>query len=212
MIKYISLTFLFLLISFGLFAQTAEELLQTKVSENSPDIIHKLLEKKLMSKFDTQIMGEYIVGKMEENVKIEDWTFAQLIDSLKVYKQYMNSEVVRYHNYGNDSVYMRSPDGEKHLIGLGEMSVEKLVARESKNLPRDYSDPKLNVRFTSIEQISKIIVDLNLDEDLSMLFGNVILIKLELKENLEMYRIGDFIEIARRVKESKEFRPFLSRE
>ncbi len=193
---------------FVLFAQSKQDLLNTKIAGCDPETIQKLQDIGLISKFDVQLMGTYMLEKIQDSVNMDAWTFGRLIDSLATYKQHLNSVVAKYHTYGKDSVFIKVPSGEKNFIGLGEMTLEALVKRESQNLPKAYDQAKLNEHFSLAEQISKTISDLNLDENLAMLFGNVVLIKLELKEKLSDYLIGDFLEIAQRIKASKEFRPF----
>ena len=65
--------------------------------------------------------------------------------------------------------------------------------------------------FRNANQIAKTITDLNITDETAILFGNTILIMTENGKNLTDYKIGDFLEIANRIKNSKEFKPFIDK-
>ena len=209
MIKKLTLILLLVGYSIVLLAQSTDSILNSKVGKFELESLNKLKENGLLSDMDTKLLGVYMVKKIQDAVDLENLTYGQLIDSLNLFKQKMNDEIKQKNNFGADSIFVRNPFGEKIFIGMGEMSLEELVERESIDLPKKYSSQKLNEKFRSPSQISEIISSLKLDRNLSMLLGNTMLIKLEYGEDLSNYKIGDFVEVAKRIKNSKEFKPFL---
>lgn len=76
-------------------------------------------------------------------------------------------------------------------------------------MPQTYNDKRLNTYFTNATQLVQIIKNLNLDDQTAILLGNTILIMTENGSQLTDFKIGDFLEISNRIKNSKEFKPFL---
>jgi hypothetical protein len=210
--KKIALLLFFWIAINGVFAQNKEEFLNTKLGENLTESLLKLQKEGIITKYDVTLLGNYLLSKAKDNINFADWTYTCLLDSLHAYKQRLNREIAKKNCYGKDSVFMRTPAGDKIFWGLGEMSMEGLVDRESKNLPLSYQDELMNQKISSLEQISKSISDLKLTNEMSMLFGNVILILMDKKEILSDYRIGDLLEITKRIKASKELMPFLTKD
>lgn len=206
--KYI---FIFWLLAFSinLFSQTDEDLLNHKLVLDDTEIIMELQIRGFLSEGDTRMLGMYLVKMLNQGANFDSLTYGQLIDSLSVYKNEMDKQTAIINNFGEDSIYLRNPNGEKWFIATGEMSLEELVERESNDLPTKYTGKRLNMRFEDPNSISKIINEYKLDESSAILFGNVILIKAENGEDLTEYRVGDFLEIAERIKKSDEFAPIL---
>jgi hypothetical protein len=204
---------LILLIVFStkLYSQSTDDLLQEKIGEFDIENFNRLQDSGLISKMDMTILSMYMVRMLQNGVQIDTLTYGQILDSLDVFKQKMNNEFTKSTNFGNDSVFIRTPYGEKIFMGMGELSLEKLVERESEKLPRKYNKKRLNKAFGDANQIAQTIKDLNLDDNTVMLFGNTILIMTEQGKNLTNFKIGDFLEIANRIKNSKEFKPFIDK-
>ena len=204
---------LILLIVFStkLYSQSTDDLLQEKIGEFDIENFNRLQDSGLISKMDMTILSMYMVRMLQNGVQIDTLTYGQILDSLDVFKQKMNNEFTKSTNFGNDSVFIRTPYGEKIFMGMGELSLEKLVERESEKLPRKYNDKRLNKAFGDANLIAQTIKDLNLDDNTVMLFGNTILIMTEQGKNLTNFKIGDFLEIANRIKNSKEFKPFIDK-
>ena len=117
----------------------------------------------------------------------------------------MKNGIVKLNNHGKDSIFIRTPYNQKMFVGLGKMSLEKLVERESRNLPSEY-EATLN-KFITPEIMVSAMTEMKLDPLTSMLFGNIILIKTENGENMSSLKIGTVLEIANRIKKAEEFIP-----
>lgn len=93
---------------------------------------------------------------------------------------------------------------------MGPMSLEAMVAREEKDLPATYADgDDYNLYFDGSEKMANAMVRItSAHEDLGWIIGNVILIKRDTGELADL-RLGDIIEISRRVAGCKEMKSFL---
>ncbi len=100
---------------------------------------------------------------------------------------------------------MRTPSGEKYLLGMGKLSFEKLEIRASKDLPPNYKGD-YNLLLNS-EKAAGLLTEM-LNRDDAWIAGNVLLIEKQ-KGTINKLRIGDVQEIARRIKEAEEFAPFI---
>jgi hypothetical protein len=194
-----------------LYSQSTNDLLQKKIGEFDIENFNRLQDSGLISKTDMSILSMYMLEMLQNGVRIDTLTYGQILDSLDVFKHKMNNEFTKSTNFGNDSVFIRTPNGEKIFIGMGELSLEKLIERESEKLPKKYKDKRLNKDFGDANQIAQTITDLKLEDNTVMLFGNTILIMTEQGKNLTNYRIGDILEIVNRIKKSKEFKPFIDK-
>lgn len=202
-LKYIILFFSVILNS-----QTKEELLETKVGDINLEIIQQLRKEQVISEFDSKLLGVYIVQlAQEENIK--QLTYSELLIKYKEFKNEQKKKVVEINNYGNDSIYIRNPFGEKMFLGMGELSLEKLVHRESMSLPNEYKQEELNKFLTSPKEMVNLMKTLELSPEIAMLFGNVLYIIGEKGEDISTIKIGDYLEIARRINDSKQFKPIL---
>ena len=189
-------------------SQNIERLLNSRVGNFEPDSVFLLRDLGVISDIDSKLLSVQVLQKIQNGERIDTLTYRQLIDSLVVFKNKINKETARANEYGTDSMFIRSPSNEKIFIGLSTITLEDLVQRESHELPPAYSS-KLDNYFSTPSQISETISDAKLDELTAAIFGNVILIKLEAREDLSKYKIGDFLEIAQRVLKSEEFKPFV---
>lgn len=180
-------------------AQFKDPFLSEKIGECSNEKIDKLVNKEIISNFDATILKAYIVKLIVNKNNIEDYTYLRLLDSLNSFKK----GIIKLNNKGSDSVFIRTPYNDKIFIGLSEMSLEKLVDRESKGLSLEY-EASLN-KFISPDLMASVIVEMKLDPLTSILFGNVFLIKLENGENMSSLKIGNILEIVNRIKKAKEF-------
>jgi hypothetical protein len=191
----------FLLFSFSISAQSDKAFLSEKIGEYSNDKIDKLVYKKIISDFDAVILKAYTV-KLSN---IEEYTYSRLLDSLSSLKKGMKNGIVKLNNHCKDSIFIRTPYNQKMFVGLGKMSLEKLVERESENLPSEY-EANLN-KFMSPDIMVNAMTEMKLDPLTSMLFGNVILIKAENGIEMSSLKIGDVLEIVTRIKKTEEFIP-----
>lgn len=196
-----------LLFSLTIRAQSEKAFLNDKIGEYSNDKIEKLVDKKIISDFDATILKAYTIKLKTDGHNIEEYTYSRLLDSLSSLKKGMKDGIVKLNNRGKDSVFIRTPYNEKMFVGLGKMSLEKLVERESKNLPNDYQ-ADLDIFITSPEIMVNAMNQIKLDPLTSMLFGNVILIKTENGEDISKLKIGAVLEVANRIKKAEEFIPF----
>ncbi|QKX03578.1 hypothetical protein HN014_01165 [Aquimarina sp. TRL1] len=199
---------LILTLLFGLTinAQSDKSFLNDKIGKYSNDKIDKLVDKKIISDFDATILKVYTVKLKADGNNIKEYTYSRLLDSLSSLKKGMKNGIVKLNNHGKDSIFIRTPYNQKMFVGLGKMSLEKLIARESKNLPSDYH-ASLNNFITSPEVMVKAMNQMKLDPLTSMLFGNIILIKTENGEEMSNFKIGAVLEIANRIKKTEEFTP-----
>lgn len=207
--KRLIFSFLFIISICTLFAQSKDELLKMKLKDCTEDHVNKLIDYNLVTQSDIKLMSLCLDNMTKNNVDVENLTLSQFLDSLNQYKKEMNDLTNSTRIFGNDSVCFRGADGEKVYLGKGEMSVEKLVARESKNLPTYFDNQKLNTYFGNNEEVTNIIVELNPDEITLSLFATVIFILIEEGKDLNSYKVGQILEIANRLKNSKELKPFV---
>jgi hypothetical protein len=199
---------LFLCSAINAHSQNIETILNSRIGNFEPDTVYLLRDLGVLSDIDSKLLGIQVLQKIQNGERIDTLTYRQIIDSLEVFKNKINEETAKANGYGTDSMFIRTPTNEKIFIGLSTITLEKLVQRESHNLPQTYSS-KLNDYFSSPTQISETIADAKLDELTAAIFGNVILIKLEAREDISKYKIGDFLEIAHRILETEEFKPFV---
>jgi hypothetical protein len=202
---------LILLIVFttNIYSQSSNDFLNEKIGEFNIETINRLRQSGLISELDLNFLSVYTIGLIENDVLIDTLTYGQILDSYYAHKQQMNAEIAKSFNFGNDSIFIRTPSGDKFFAGMGELSLEKMVERELEKLPKNYADNRLNRDFRDVSQIAQTIFDLNLDEMTALLFGITFFILAEKGKNLTDYKIGDFLEIANKIKNSKEFQPFL---
>jgi len=202
---------LILLIAFttNLYSQSSNDFLNEKIGEFNIETFNRLRQSGLISEMDLKFLSVYTIGLIENDVLIDTLTYGQILDSYFAYKQQMNAEIAKSFNFGNDSIFIRTPSGDKFFAGMGELSLEKMVERELEKLPKNYADKRLNRDFRDVSQIAQTISDLKLDEMTALLFGNTIFILAEKGKNLTDYKIGDFLEIANKIKNSQEFQPFI---
>lgn len=184
---------------------TQSAILSKKIRDldtNANDI-QQLVKSGYIKQLDAMMMGTYIVGHIQKDTTIKDWTIQQVLDSVK--KQ-MNTMAIKENNYGGDSVFIRRPDDEKMFLGMGQMSLEKLIARESKNLPESYSgDYNLSLATKiGIEKASELLSQ----SDQSWLIGSILLISRD-NGSIKKLKIGDVFEISKRVSVCPEFAPFM---
>lgn len=185
-------------------AQTKQDsILSMRIREINQDDIQMLVKVGYIKKIDAIMLGAYIVDKIQKDTIIKNWTVKQTLDSAK---DKANQMAIKENNYGKDSVFLRSPDGAKILLGMGRLSLEKLVARESENLPGKY-DGDYNLFVSTSEGITKI-GKLIAENNQGWLVGNVLFIERDNKM-INKLRIGDIFEIAKRIAISPEFAPFI---
>lgn len=190
--------------------QTIDDLLDSKLDTFNEDIIRQLNDSGVVSEFEIQLIGNYIIRSLYRGIDLDQMTIKQALDSVRVLKI---RAVVQHPNFiqdGNDSVFIRMPEGDKILLGMGKLSLEKLVFKYAQKLPKKYADDKLNIYFSDVQQITQIMSKMELDGITATLLGATMHILKENKEEISSYRIGDILEIIYRIKNAKEFEPFLN--
>jgi len=203
------LLFLLFLISTNLPAQTKSELLSTKIGNLDIKSIQKLKNYNLLSALDMHTLSVFIVKLAQQETSIKNLTYAQLLEKFATYKKNQKRQVFKKNNFGNDSIFIRTPYGDKYFIGMGKLSLEELVLRASKSLPKLYDKEVLNKKIGNTKEATAIIKGLNLNEEDHVFFGNILIILSEHGKEIDRYKIGDFIEITKRIKNSDELKPIL---
>lgn len=189
-------------------AQTRQHnLLNRPVAPNNKEDIQSLIDFGYIKDADKATIGSYLVDASARGITLAHFTYGQLLDSLVALKQAFIREQVKKYNFGKDSVFIRTPLGEKFLLGLGQMSFEALLERAGHNLPKSYSGDS-NLFFDS-EKAIQAFAALQANDEFAWISGTVVLIERD-KGTLSKLRIGDIEEIARRIRLSKEFAPFVN--
>ena len=193
-----------------IFGQSADSIFNHSVGNFNLEHARILKESGLVSDYRLSLLGMYLIELTKTGQDIDtSLTYKQLFDSLDVFIARINSKTYNENSFGKDSVFLRTPSGEKFFLGMGEMSFKELVLREAINFPETYQKESLNQVFDDPILIAELIKNENLSEFQSGILGNVLIVLSENDLNLEEYRLGDFLEISRRVISSKEFKPFL---
>ncbi len=190
-------------------AQTDGELLDKKIGEAGIEAFQGLKDRGIISEINFLTLPHYILELTNQGVDINNLTYGQILDSLNVLSEKMDAEVSKFINFGNDSIFIRTPIGEKFFIGLGEMSLEKLVERESNNLPKKYKKEVLNKKFDNELDFSATMNEIGMDDITFTIFGTALLILPEQNKDLSKFKVGDVLEITNRIKKSKEFKPII---
>jgi len=207
--KHLIFISLFFVITCNSYSQTKDEMLRLKLKDCTEDHINLLVDYNIIANSDINLMAICLDEMTKRNVDVENLTLGQFVDSLNLFKKEMYDIINSTMNFGNDSVCFRNADGEKVYLGKGELSMEKLVARESQNLPTYFQDEKLNTLLGNSEAVTNIITELDPDKLTLSLISTVIFIFVENGKNLNDYKIGELLEIVNRLKNSKELQPFL---
>lgn len=201
---------LILLIPIFLHSQSKEELLDATIGNFDIETIQKIKDAGLLTEFDLKIFPIYLV-EFSQKENISSLKYKDLLENFNIYKQKQKQNLANENNFGKDSVYIRMPYGDKLFIGTAQLSLEKLVERESQNLPENYDNDSMNQKINSPKKVASALNELNLSPEILMLFGNVLLIIGESENELYSYKVGDFVEISNRISKSKEFEPLLEK-
>lgn len=201
---------LLVLFSCNAHSQSADSLLKVKVEKINVPFIQKLAENGVITQSEAPILGAYTVRLMMDEKGIDSLTCERLIDRFRTFMKLTEAETAKMNNFGSDSVFIRTVDGKKLLLGMGKLSLEKLVARASMDLPRKYKDQQLRKPFGSLTELPIIVAWLKLDDMDAALIGSTFFIMRENGVDVNSWPVGYLIEIAKRIKHSKEFEPFLS--
>ena len=182
-----------------------DAILLKKVDSLNATDINTLIKSGYIRNTDATIIGTYMVS-IAQSGNTKDWTVKQLLDSVKAKMKQMDSAIAVKNNFGKDSVFIRSPNGNKMFIGMGELSFEKMIARASTNLPENYN-ADYNLKINSQENIKTASLLIS-KSDYPALVGNILLYKRD-SGQLKDTKIGDIFEISKRIINSKEFAPFV---
>lgn len=181
-----------------------------KLSMGKLDI---LVKAGLLSESELPFFGTELLEMIRDGALTDTMTVGQAIDLYGLRKKQREEHVVQANNFGGDPVYIRTPGGDKFCMGMGEMSLEKLVSREARRpFPAKYGEPGYNV-YMATENMPLFSAAISAlaqsDQVAGILAGNALLIMPELNLDLSGYRIGDLVEIGKRIKSSAEFEPFI---
>jgi hypothetical protein len=168
--------------------------------------INVLIKSGYIRKADAPIIGTQMVSISQRN-NITNWTIKQLLDSVKARMAQTDNAIAAKNNYGKDSLFIRSPNGNRMLIGMGELSFEKMIAKASLNLPENYKGD-YDLKVNSAEAIKTLSLLVSNSES-PVVTGNVMLYKRD-SGQLTNTKIGDIFEISKRIVASKEFAPFVN--
>ena len=198
-----------ILFASSIYAQTDNSILNRKIGDAGVEGFKELRNLGVLSEKDNDLLFNLFSVFEDSGMDANNLTFGQLIDSLNLYKKKIEDISITSVKTGNDSIFIRYPMGVKIFMGMGEMSLEKIVERESKNLPDRYEIEKLNESFDNYDGNDDL--GEKLDESKFIFFINTILILEEMEGNISKYRIGDILEITNRTLNSKEFLTFLEK-
>jgi hypothetical protein len=182
-----------------------DTILSKKVDSLNVTDINALIKSGYIRNMDATIIGTYMIS-ISQNNDTKNWTVKQLLDSVKAKMQQTDDAVAVKNNYGKDSVFIRSPNGNRMFIGMGELSFEKMIAKAGLNLPGNYKgDYDLKINSQEAIKALRILVS---NSEYPSVTGNVLLYKRD-SGQLRNTRIGDIFEISKRIATSKEFAPFI---
>ncbi len=191
-----------------------KDIRDTKIGELNTENLKRLFESGLLSESEAPLLGAELINMTTEGLISDTMTYGQLFDLYEGRKKQRNALIAQTNNFGRDTVYLRTPTGEKMVLGLGEMSLEKLILREAeKEFPKEYENHDYNSLISpeNMELLASVFSSFGESEIIvAVLAGNVMQILTELGIDVSKYRIGDMIEIGKRVKDSKEFEPFVT--
>lgn len=207
--KKLLLVFIAIIFASSIYAQSDNSILNRKIGDMDIEGFKELKKQVVLSEKDYDLLNNLISVFEDSGIDVNNLTFGQLIDSLNLYKKKYEDISITSVKTGNDSIFIRYPMGVKIFMGMGEMSLEKIVERESKNLPDRYEVEKLNESFDNYD--GNDYLGEKFDESKVIFFINTILILEEKEGNISKYRIGDILEITNRTLNSKEFLTFLEK-
>ena len=182
-----------------------DNILSKKVDSLNITDINALIKSGYIRNTDATIIGTYMVS-ISQNHDTKNWTVKQLLDSVKAKIKQTDAAVAVKNNFGKDSVFIRSPNGNRMFIGMGELSFEKMITKAGLNLPENYKGD-YDLKINSPEAI-KTLSTLVSNSEYPPVTGNVLLYKRD-SGQLRNTKIGDIFEISKRIVASKEFAPFV---
>lgn len=190
--------------------QGADSLLDKRVSYPTLEKdIQALTDRGYVAEADKAFLSMIIVDLVQKSIEPDTLTYGQLLDSLSLIRRNMMAAIAKENHFGTDSVFIRNPDGVKVFLGLGKMSFEELVAREAQNLPEHYSGhPGYDILMSEGGKASEALCDIMNHSDISWIIGNVMLVEKD-RQELDRLRVGDLLEIAKRISASEAFLPFM---
>ena len=193
--------------------QNPDSLRNAGIDKLSMGKLETLVEAGLLSESELPFFGRELLKMIQDGMLTDTMTVGQTVDLFRVRKKQREELVAQANDSGKDIVYIRMPAGDKICIGTGEMSLEKLVLREARgSFPVKYGEPGHDARMTAenMRLFAAAVSDLvQSDEIAGMLVGNAMLIIPECGLDLSEYRIGDLVEIGKRIRNSREFAPFI---
>ncbi len=181
-------------------------ILSKKADSLNVDDINALIKSGYIRDADPTLIGTYMVSIVQHN-DTKGWTIKQLLDSVKARMGQTDNAFAVKNNYGKDSVFIRSPNGNRMFIGMGELSFEKMIIKASLNLPKNYKG-NYDLKINSPEAINTLSLLVSKSE-YPTVTGNVLLYKRD-SGQLRDTKIGDIFEISTRIVTSKEFAPFVN--
>lgn len=189
-------------------AQNDPALLRMRLKDLSGEQMEAFGKSTILSPSDHQLFGAYLMQAMPAGPERDTITLGTVVYRFFAYKKQQDSKLAAGNQFGNDSFFVRTPDGEKIFLGMGQTSFDKLVLENMDKLPVVYSDSLSKIGFTDMEAVANAMPALRLDPESAMIFGNVLMILREQGKNLKQYKIGDILVITGRIKQAPAFRQF----
>ncbi len=183
-----------------------ETILSRKVGDDVINVFGELVRRGLVQESDRLLVSQFLVEWPQKGINVNDFTYSQIVDSIVAVKQRFNAAMAKKNNYGMDSVFVRTPNGERFLLGLGELSFEKLVKRSRISLPVKYKGD-LDLFIDGSDKSSKAIAKIFADSKIPLIMGNVLYVIRD-DSTISKVKIGDLLEISSRIERSNEFAPF----
>jgi len=190
------------------FAQSDATLLRTPLTDLNAAQMEAFGKSSILSPSDHQLFGAYLLQAMPTGPEKDTITLGTVVNRFLAYKKQQDAKLAAGNQFGNDSFFVRTPDGEKIFLGMSQSSFDKLVLENLNNLPSAYSDSLSKIGFADMEAVANAMPALRLDPESAMIFGNVLMILREQHKNLKQYKIGDILVITDRIKQAPAFRQF----
>lgn len=190
------------------FGQNNQTLLHTRLNSLTAEQMEAFGKSNILSPSEHQLFGAYLMKAMPTGPGKDTITLGTVVNRFLEYKKQQDAQLAAGNHYGNDSFFVRTPDGEKIFLGMGQLSFEKLVLQNMTNLPASYSDSLSKIGFTNMEAVANAMPALHLEPESAMIFGNVLMVLREQHKDLKQYKIGDILVITERIKKEPAFRQF----
>ncbi|PZF72519.1 hypothetical protein [Taibaiella soli] len=190
------------------FGQNDQTLLRTRLNNLTTEQTDAFAKSMILSPSDHQLFGAYLAKTMPTGPEKDTITLGTIVNRFLAYKKDQDAKLAAGNQFGTDSFFVRTPDGERIFLGMGQLSFDKLVLQNMNDLPASYKDSLSKIGFTDMEVVANAMPALHLDPESAMIFGNVLMTLHEQRKDLKKYKIGDILVITERIKKEPAFRQF----